>query len=561
MIYSEENIKELLQIVNGSGIKTTAPYTYWKQLKYDLQVHTKGKLFEKITSVYKNEDKNATEFVLKTFEPITKGSIWKGIDNVARIFKHTGFDIAGSKESIKFITEKKIKEKIIENFIEKSIATDPNTFAVPYFENGKWETEFIESEQIESITDDYIVYINDNESDYTLVKKSVHRDISVLLNDYEKNYSRKSFIFVSKYQYISIVSKEGKQETTIIDLKNEIEPYVPTGVNPQLNNVFESPVQGFIPFGNKALLQHRTAVSVENLFGYPRMSELELPCDQCTRGEVACDITDACPSGYESCTKCDGTGSVSLQSIFKIYKRKLSAENPELNIDIDPVRFHTPDIGILEYVSKAWKETLQLAEDSIYIQQRNETGNVESAKSREKQLEQMYSWLDRISTQFYENAKEIINNELILNNLPAVEIEKPISFAIMSELESFEYLNLIVNSDSPIYIKTAHTENFLKKYISSSNPIIKIVDILKKIDIFCFYTSKDLQTLSNSGIIDDKQWRIHAYAFPVLSQMYALDSYLFELSDDVILRKLNTELDKYMPKELLSAASIDGGGG
>jgi hypothetical protein len=571
MIYGEDNIRKLVELVKGGSDKNAFPFDHWRKIRKDLQVHTQGKLFEKVVSVFENEDTNATRFVLNTYEPITKGSIWKGIDNIARIFKNTGFNIIADANSHQFIEDNGFKDEIIENFIKKSISSDPNTFAVPYKNSQEeikeegyplWGIKFIESNQIEMIGDDFIVYINDETSDYEIKKVSspvlnslrgtnLNRNgynSHILLEDYEKIYSKKSFIFVSKSQYIEIDFKESQAVTEIYNfhLSDEIKPYIATGINEQLENVYQSPVQEFIPFGNKALLQHRTAVSVENIFGYPRMSELELPCDNCNGGVVKCDITESCPTGEQECSKCHGTGQVSLQSIFKIYKRKLSPENPELNVNIDPVKFHTPDIGILEYVARAWKETLQLAEESIYIQQRVATGNVESAKSRETQLESMYSWLDRISSEFYESAGEILSNFCLLNGYSSVTVEKPISFAIMNELESFEYLNTIVSSDSPIFIKTTHIENFLKKYISSSNPIIRVVDILKKVDIFCFYTSKDLQTLSNSGIIDDKQWRIHAYAFPVLSQMFAIDSQLLNLTDEQIILRLNSELDKYI---------------
>jgi len=570
MIYGEENIRDLVDLVRGDSNKSVFPFNHWTKLRKDLQVHTQGKLFEKVVSVFENEDKNATRFVLNTYEPITKGSIWKGIDNISRIFKNTGFNVTADARTHLFIEENKYKEKIIDNFIKRSISSDPNTFAVPYRRTEKeakekgaeWEIEFIESDQIEQITDHYIVFIDDEYSEYEIKKinspilnsfrngnnRYDGNNSHILLEDYQKVYTKKAYIYVSKEQYASIRFDGTQAVTDIFDFPTGvyIKPYIATGVNQQFDKVYESPVQSFIPFGNKALLQHRTAVSVENLFGYPRMSELELPCDSCHNGVVQCDITEACPTGEEECKKCSGTGQVSLQSIFKIYKRRLSPENPELNVNIDPVKFHTPDIGIVQHVAEAWKKTLQLAEDSIYIQQRVETGNVESAKSREMQLESMYSWLDRISAQFYTSAGQILTNFAVLNGYQEVEVEKPISFAIMNELESFEYLNTIVSSESPIFIKTTHIENFLKKYISSSNPIIRVVDILKKVDIFCFYTSKDLQTLSNSGIIDDKQWRIHAYAYPVLSQMFALDTTLFNLTDEQIIAKLNNELNQYI---------------
>ena len=100
MIYSEENIRELVEMVNSGALKSSAPYNHWTVLKKDLQVHTQGKLFEKVITVYENEDVNATKFVLNTYEPVTKCSIWKGIDNVGRIFKNTGFDNSASEQTM-----------------------------------------------------------------------------------------------------------------------------------------------------------------------------------------------------------------------------------------------------------------------------------------------------------------------------------------------------------------------------------------------------------------------------------------------------------------------------
>lgn len=557
-VYSEENVSELIKKIIGNREESAFPFNYWNKKKLDLQVHTKGKLYEKTFTVFKNEEPAASSFVAGTYEPVTKSSIWKGIDNISRIFKNTGFDITSDAETSMFIANSGIKEKIIDNFINGSMSTDPNTFAVPYYdENEKeWSIKFVESNLIKCIDKNSISFIDEDNSQYNIeleyypFLKNNNRDLKredCLLSSYPKKvFSPKKmrYIHISSEQYI-ILDFNGKDYTVkFFDIPKDVEPYIATGVNKEFSYVSESPVQAFIPFGNISLLQHRAARSVENIFGYPRMSEIELPCDNCHHGIEKCEISDEHPSGEKACSKCHGTGALSLQSIFKIYKRKLS-EDPAANNDIDPVKFHTPDVGILEYISKSWQNTLRLGEDSIYVQQIVETGNVQSAKSREKQLEQMYSWLDRLSNFFYNSASKIINNLCLLNGQGHASIEKPISFAIMNELESFEYLNSIVNSNSPVFIKTVHIENFLKKYISSSNPIIRVVDILKKVDVFCFYSMEDLQKMSNNGVIDDKEWKIHAYAFPLLNQMYALNPELFLKEDEEIIQELNIKLQPF----------------
>jgi len=562
ILFSEENIQEIIKTkYSGNTLKNSVfPFDFYKKIKKDLQVHTQGVMYDKVISVYKNEDPKATEFVVNTYESITKASIRKGADNLGRIFKNFGIKTAGNEDSVNYLNKIKLSKKFQNNFLEIVLAQDPNTFAVPYYEDDRWEVEFIQSDQIININDDYIVFIDakktkfnykrENDHINNIIRKYLSLSENVTLESYQREFTGEIYyIFISKNQYVEFSHEKNKLEYNIIDFEKEIDkPFIPTGVNRSKKLVFESPLQAFVPFGNIALLQHRTSRSVEHIFGYPRMGELELPCDVCHSGKVSCDPCDDFPDGQMECNKCSGTGSLSLQSIFNIYKRKLSAETPELNVNIDPVQFYTPDIGILKHTSENWKKTLEMAEDAIYIPKNLQTGNVQSAESREKQLEQMYSWIDRIANNYCDAEERISNIILSILGKEQISIEKPMSYAIMSEIESFQYLNLIVNSLSPSFIKSTHIENFLKKYVSISNPIIRIVNILKKVDKFCFYTTDDLEKLSNNGIIKDIDWVIHTYAYPVISQMFMLNPEVLKQGDEAILIEVNKELSAYLPK-------------
>ncbi len=75
-----------------------------------------------------------------------------------------------------------------------------------------------------------------------------------------------------------------------------------------------------------------------------------------------------------------------------------------------------------------------------------------------------------------------LNQGCILNELDELQLEKQISFAMLTEFEAFQYLQAIINSEAPIFFKTNQVEDFLNRYISKSNPIHKIVSLLKKVD-------------------------------------------------------------------------------
>jgi hypothetical protein len=567
-IYSPDNAKELVGNITSGDVPSYLQY-YYEKISKELQVHTQGKLYDKTITVFENEEPEASKFVLSTYESVTKGSIWRGIDNLSRIFNNTGFDINGDTNAIKSLGASNFFENYINEFVNTTNAIDPNTVQVWIKENNMWHSEFIQTQFIKVINENEIAFILPEDSEYEIqVDRTVigsntnyYAGGNNLIIGNRKNITKSYFegvkyvwgkkvkyIYINKFQYIEILQDNDSAEVNITNFKNELKsPYTHTGVEKIEEGVYHSAVAGFIPFGNHALIQHRTFRSVEAIFGYPRMSEVELPCENCVRGEEPCDPCEEYPLGVKTCSKCHGSGHISLQSPFKIYKRKLFPDAPELNANIKPVEFFTPDIGILQYNESAWKKTLQMGEDAIYIQQRVETGNVESAKSREKQLESMYAWLGRISNVIYHNLQKSLDNYCLINSYSPIIVNKPMSYAIMSELEAFDYLNSIVSTDAPVFIKTTHIENFLNKYISKTSPVIKIVDLLKRVDPFVFYTNKDLQTLSDSGVINDRDWRVHAYAFPLLMQMYTREPQLLEKDYQVVENRLMIELNKRMP--------------
>jgi hypothetical protein len=560
--YDANNAGDLIKRIQTGGIPDYQAY-YWNKLKKALQVHTEGRLFDKVITVFRNEDPESSTFVLNTYESVTKGSIWRGIDNLSRIFNSTGFDITGDPSTIQALSEQDFFGGYVNDFINISTARDPNAVQV-WIKNdqGEWVSRFVETQFILLINDNEIAFIDHTHSEYEIqVDRSRigsvtnnYQDHRKVTNSYYEGTvytfgKRVRYIYVNREQYVEADYNNEQAEIRIETFPEPLaRPYTYTGVERIEKGVHNSAVAGFIPFGNHALIQHRTYRSVEAIFGYPRMSEVELPCDQCVRGQVSCTPCEEFPEGLKPCSDCNGSGYLSLQSPFKIYKRKLFPDAPELNANIRPVEFFTPDIGILNYNADAWRKTLQLGEDAIYIQQRVETGNVESAASREKTMESMYAWLGRISSVIYSNIQQALDNYSAITGVGQIVVNRPVSFAIMSEIEAFQYLNTIVTTDAPTFIKSTHIENFLNKYVSKTNPIIKVVDVLKRVDPFVFYTVADLKALSDAGVISDFDWRTHAYAYPLMMQMVTREP-------DLLMRDV-TDLDPMLTAEIAKKQPI-----
>ena len=190
-----------------------------------------------------------------------------------------------------------------------------------------------------------------------------------------------------------------------------------------------------------------------------------------------------------------------------------------------------------------------MAEESIFVMQKVMTGQVQSAESKQNDREDQYAWLYNISKVFYDKLKNVLQViEGYLNNTPIeCSVETPMSFAILTETEAFESLNTIINSEAPVFVKAHQVENFVNKFVSKGSPIVKAINILKKIDPLLFYSNKDISTFKGNNIINSETWTNHIYAYPLLVSLYENDKNLFQQSDDKIISLIKNEINKLNP--------------
>lgn len=548
--FNSDNVFTLVNLI--SSAKTFIEdwkVEFWAKIASNLQVHTMGNFFMKSVTLYEQEPKEGKEYNVKSYEPITKGSINKGLLDLSRIFSTTSSNITISLKDTSNL--KNVLQQYVDKFVDIGQAKDPNSKAV--VQDGK--IKVIESVDILYLDKNSIIYIDRENSDYILIKKDnlilkgYCGDTKIESFNYEfiPSYNGKKTIVVqNQFQTISIVRKDGNDyydtiiEGRVRDLK--VAPYVHLGVKEVMEGVFESAVSPFIPFGNMALLNHKTQRQVEALFGYPSMTEIESPCQEpsCVNGKNLCSDEEQAANGgqmYKNCTTCNGTGNVSMQTLWRKFMRKIDPNRTasESGLDIPSVQYHLPPTDALTRTNELWKEALEMAEKAIFVNEKKETGNTQSADAKEKDLQEKYNSLTKSSNVFYNGLEVLLN---IIYDDENIVVEKPLSLAVLSDIEVFQLLETISSSSAPQFIKSTHLENFLKRYVSQSNPIVKAVEILRKYDIFLFYTNKELDDIESLGGILKQDKIFHIYSFPILMQMYN------ENSDWFYSDKLESELFK-----------------
>jgi len=562
---------------------------WWRQiagqLAYNLQVHTKGLMFDKVTGLYPNEHPDSQKHCVDSFEPITKASIWKAINNIVRVFNNSSYNIQISEKTKTIIEEYQENEgsffsQYLEDWIKNAIATDPNGICVWYpLEYTDDLYRYVCYKDLVVVKDDVLIFKSEVESEkkYEFIDKEYTKEVFIDY-DYElapgipnvRHGSMRTFNRRLEVTYLNTVYhvftkthfirfyKENSGDTEFkyefFQHSKEFEtlPYYENGGIEVEKDVYESFVQSFVPFGNKALVADRNLRAVDLMYSYPRMSEVQQECDACNgQGKNAC--TD-CPGGWEQCRKCKGSKFITIQSPYKTYRKVHDSFDQDNKVFSTPsVEFYTPDVGILNYSKEQPDRYIEKAEMAVFVQQKVETGNTESAKSKEIDREELYAWLANISKVLYNNLQMGLQYlENYVNGSPIkVSVEQPYSFAILTEQEAFDALSKILESSAPVPIKASQIDSFVNKFISESSPVKRALHILKKYDLLLYYSNDELASFKGMGSIGTKELIIHQKAYPILIQMYEIDKTLFDLEDEQIIKKLSAEVDKYdLTKEL-----------
>ena len=557
---------------------------YYEQLCTNLQVHTKGLLFAKVDTLFPNEHPDSKAHCVNTYEPITKGSVWKAINDISRIFSNSSFSVSSSDVTAKAIEANSFESNNLFNWfltkwIENAVASDANGWCAVYPAEyvklyGGDQVRFIKSEHLRLASKDMVAFVSEGESkteqttEEAVVSREIFHDPNIgmanakttVVKTYNKKVKTKILspvyhVFTPAYLLRFWKEDEAKEVYSykLFPFKNKdkaIPCFEAGGVEVE-EGINESFVAPFIPFGNLALLQHRNHRAVDLMFSYPRMSEVEVPC---VAGCIENKANGTYLIGDQACKTCKGSGFISVQSPYKVYRKRIESglmtdEQTKAVLNTDPVSFHTPEVGILTYSKDSWKEYLRMAEEAVFVYQKKVGADAESFESKMVDMEGKFAWLLVLSKAYFRVLRQVVQSmENYLSASPVeVSIEEPTSFAILTESEAFAFLNIIVSSDAPIYIKHQHIENFVHKFISKSSPIVKALRILKKVDPLLFYSDKSVQTFKSNSAIRPETWTTHIYAYPVLMQLYEDDKKLFEKNDKAIIDLLKKTIVQFSP--------------
>jgi hypothetical protein len=155
IVFDESNLGILSKLISGNNNFDKTFKDDFNNKRYQTQVHSVGYVYDKVVSLFPNEEKGNTQFVIDSYEPITKGSFWRGIDNLKRVFNKTSINTVGNSNTLLELDSIGFFSKAIDSLMDGS-AYDPNSALYWKLndENGM-DLELVESSDIINFTDDY----------------------------------------------------------------------------------------------------------------------------------------------------------------------------------------------------------------------------------------------------------------------------------------------------------------------------------------------------------------------------------------------------------------------
>lgn len=564
----------------------------WKTSLYKknseaVQVHSHGQIFYKLDRLFPNEHPESKAHRILAFEPITEASFGRAANNVNRIFKNSSYAVEASEKTLNVLAQDDFEGQdfysyFLDEWVAWAMKEDPNARIViypPEYLQGNEQVKFISSDYLKFESKEVVVFISEAESqvEYELQETCVEtsRFYDQSLGRYNVKESTKNTYtpkFVAKvkrpvyhafvlgvgfYRIEQIENDATKYSVELFPIKQDFIPVIDVGGDKSVKDVNKSFLHPFVAFGNLALLQHSQHTAVNFIFSFPKMSELESPCEAegCHAGKIESDVlvdTTGEPL-LTNCKRCGGTGYTTNQTPYKVYKRRYDAnamEGDEKILDVDDVKYYTPPTAILDYSKGEWKDYLEMAETAVYIQQKVQTGNVEAAKSKEIDREDLYAFLTKVAQVFFPRLRFAIQcyENYLVSNPTQVSLTTPYSFAIVSEEEAFSTLKMFLESNVPIMLKANQVESFVNKFVSMTSPVRRALDVLKLVDPLLYYTNAELAGYKLAGVVSPEQLSIHVYAFPTLYKMYSENKQLFSQDTKTIANKVLAEVAIYKPE-------------
>lgn len=514
----------------------------WINISNEMKVHTRGNIPEKLLNDRRpNEDAEILEYRKNIYQPITKGPINRSINKLFRIFMNSNFSL-------------KIDNKLAE-YLKKKIFNNRNFLEFFY---GNVINRMIED------PNSWLAWIPEGEG---LIKKTEKVDVSPEFVDSSKIWFFDNDVFTwyeerkekALPEYFLSLTKDGfyrhQKRGDIYDLYTiyfhgigEIPALILGGIMRE-DKVYESFLDGFLPFGNEAIRQYSDAQAVNVTSAFPYRTEEYTECTKCSgRGSWwhHPDNCKDCEPIFKSCKFCGGTGQKAQTSPYGVRIRKEPFLEDGATVNTRPmIEFTSPALDILDFCNELPMKLLKEARKAIFDDMVLEP---QSGIAKIIDREDSHAFFSAISDNLYDhlflNSLIFINKYRNINTKEVPEIIKPTSFFIKTEQDLVEELGILLEKKAPLPFVLETVRDLAKKRFSSNEMASKSIDFLMIYDPLFALSPEEKNMLIATNVIDDQTRRKNINSYQILMKLLFKDPELFEKSYDKIAELMDAEIEK-----------------
>ena len=553
-------------------IPTPAALPLWGKEYSQMIVHTqKASPRLLINGRRPHEGHQVMDYRIATYEPITNDSIRRAIDHLQQIIKDSNISIETSDMLTEYRNGPNFIGQTLTGYINQEVVPrmidDPNGLLI-WFPDGEGlqdPTQRVDvkpflllSENIHHLTKHVVSWLSAKKSPVRVgdeIRMEGNVYFIVTENEYIKRIQigkkeQENYEDILLYQHnlgflpavlLGGIPSMGDPEE-VIEFNDDGSPKRQTdhqhnGEDREELDYFCSYFSSFVPWGNEAIRQFSDHQAIMVTSAFPIREMKEEPCPNKGQHQGACHngFVKNTDGNDVACHVCNGKGYIMPSSPYGIIltgskDTNFSNEKPD---NRPALRYITPDVDILDYSGKHWKDLLEKGEKAL-----NQvfTDHAQSGKAKEIDREDRTASLDKIGHNIIRITKQSL---AIIQGLRFRDINTPISimapptFHQRTVSEVLEELQELQTSNAPTAIKAEVAKDVFKKRFPQNPRLHKVIDLVAAVDVLFGLALPDINMMLASGGITEREQQVNLKAYSEAVKLSEQDGFMAKSMDQL----------------------------
>jgi hypothetical protein len=534
----------------------------WQKVFTAMAVHTKKAIPADLLLCRRpNETTEIFNYRIKTYKPITYGSMNRATDELYRIVSGINYKL-NAPDSTKQLLEEKLYNNFtfvmfLQQIVLRRMLEDPNGLLVwlPWNYSGDTAEKVIPIPNL--VYSHQIHYMDENVVSYLSDEKSM-----VMVGKHEVPEGNVFYILTtdSFYKLVQIGKKSDNNYQTQLIIQHNIGeiPYSVLGGDMNDHNYFDSFFAPYLAFGDEAICQFSDWQAVMVTSSHPFIEEFEQDCEV-VYSHPSKD-SNPIPEGEEEYQRREKESKPFGRSPYNRIRRRIPTKDGGLmdeailDATVPSIRFIHPDISIAKYCGEAWQMLIEMAEDSLHL---NLGRGLISGDAKKEDKTAQQSMILKIGNNVFDNLflNSVVYadayNRYVKADRGGISIDKPKTYDIKTEADILTEITTLKEKNAPAFFLANSTIDLARKRFSGDKLMQKVFTMISLLDPLYIYSVAEKNQLVISGVITKNAYITSVYIYSLLLQIadeMTADEFI-KADMASISEKLDAKMVAFLPEE------------